>query len=214
MALSGLVEGEPQPGLFIVNGAVAAAHRRRRLQSRISEAIFEEGARRGFTFCFSTGNRYSTIPLLTRFRMLRPLEVRLGFGEPARRKAPARPSFERRWSEEALRWRLANPEVRYAVRTDGSATSILAPSGFPGISALLMQMSDCYGLAGGGDAPRPLRVWLGVDPSVDWRRSAYVPIPQRLRPSPLNLVFRDLTGGDYLPDPRRLVFHGLDCDAY
>ncbi|HEX8525532.1 GNAT family N-acetyltransferase, partial [Allosphingosinicella sp.] len=122
----GSLEGETVRGLFMLNGAVHPAHQRRRIQSRISAAIFEEAVKRGYSFCFGTGNRYSTGPLLTRFRMVRPLEARIGFGSPARRTADITPSFERVWSEEALRWRLSNPERRYAVRTRPSAMSVIA----------------------------------------------------------------------------------------
>ena len=213
-AMVGRLEGSAQKGQFIVNGAVAVAHRRKRLQSRISTAIFEESVRRGFVFCFSTGNRLSTVALLTRFKMLRPLEARLGFGLPVRRADPPAPSFERVWSPEAMRWRLANPERSYGLERRDGSLAVLADSGMPGISAMLYDGADPGGAGEGVAVPGPLRLWLGLDPAVRWGSSPFVPIPRWLRPSPLNLVFRDLTGGGYLPDPDRLVFRGLDSDPY
>ena len=213
-AMTGRVAGEVQRGMFIVNGAVDAAHRRRRLQSRISDAMFEEMVRRGCRFCFSTGNRLSTKPLLTRFKMLRTLEARIGFGVPRPAAEPVEPSFERLWSAEAMRWRLANPEVSYATRAEGGALSILADSGMPGIAATLYSGRNAWAVESGGEARGPLRLWLGADPNLRWSRSTFLHIPQALRPSPLHLVFRDLTGGGFLPDPKRLLFRGLDLDAY
>ncbi|HEX8644301.1 MAG TPA: GNAT family N-acetyltransferase [Allosphingosinicella sp.] len=202
------IEGKDQAALFFENGAVAPLHRRRRLQSRISAAMFDEAVRQNYAAAVGTGNKYSTGPLLTRFAMVRPLEARVGFGIPVRRAAPPAPSFERVWSEEALRWRLCNPERRYFVRNG----QVLAASGAPGIAAVLLDES---GIADqGGAAPGPLRAWIGLDPGIDWRRSRYVPIPKLLRRSPLNLVFRDMTGGGTVPDPDRFVFRAIDFDPW
>ena len=209
------LEGEARRGMYTVNGAVHPDHRGRRLQSRISAAMFDEAGRLGYAFCLATGNKWSTGPLLTRFRMLRPLDARLGFGLPRRREPVRAPSVERIWSEEALKWRLANPEGRYsAIRCGGGETAILSPAGPPGLGAILYQGPAPEGLAESRRAPGPLRVWLGLDPQVDWTGSAFLPIPMRLRPSPLNLVYKDLTGGGFLPDPDRIVFRGIDFDAF
>ena len=208
------VDGGNTRGLYMVNGAVHPAHRGRRLQSRISEAMFEEAARLGYPFCLATGNKWSTGPLLTRFRMLRPLDARIGLALPRRRETELEPSFERLWSDEALRWRLANPEARYSAIGGGSDVAILAPAGVAGVGAILHQGRAPEGLETGPRAPGPLRVWLGLDPAIDWGSSAFLPIPMRLRPSPLNLVCRDLAGGDFLPDPGRIVFRGFDFDAF
>jgi len=215
MPMQARVEGEEQRGLFMLKGAVLPAHRRRRLQSRISAAIFEESVHRGYRFCFGTGNRYSTVPLLTRFAMVRPLQVRLGFGTPARRREPPKPSIERLWNKPALDWRLANPEASYTIRSDDGALTVLGRTGMPGVAALLLSGTDQGDLE-----PRergaigPLRVWIGLHPGIAWERSAFAPIPHSLRPSPLNLVFKDLTGGGLLPDPDRVVFRAIDFDAY
>jgi GNAT superfamily N-acetyltransferase len=208
------LDGEAKRGMYTVNGSVHPLHRGRRLQSRISAAMFEEAARLGYAFCLATGNKWSTGPLLTRFRMLRPLDARLGLGLPERREPSPAPSFERTWSGEAISWRLANPEGRYSAVRKGREAAILAATGLPGVGAILHQGPDGDSFHSLGKAPGPMRLWLGLDPGLDWKRSAFLPIPPRLRPSPLNLVYKDLTGGGFLPDPDRVVFRGLDFDAY
>lgn len=208
------LDGEERRGMYTVNGSVHPLHRGRRLQSRISAAMFEEAAAGGYAFCLATGNKWSTGPLLTRFKMVRPLDARLGFGLPGRTENAPSPSFERIWSDEALRWRLANPEGRYSRVRRGDREAILAATGLPGLGAILHQGPERDGLARTGPAPGPMRLWLGLDPEVDWSGSAFLPIPMKLRPSPLNLVYKDLTGGDFVPDPDRIVFRGLDFDAF
>lgn len=208
------LEGEERRGMYTVNGSVHPLHRGRRLQSRISSAMFEEAARLGYAFCLATGNKWSTGPLLTRFKMLRPLEARVGFDLPSRLEPAPAPSFERIWSDEAVSWRLANPEGRYSAVRSGGEAAILAETGVPGLGAILHQRRGRDRPSGPGPAPGPMRLWLGLDPGLDWKGSAFLPIPMRLRPSPLNLVYKDLTGGGFLPDPDRIVFRGLDFDAY
>lgn len=212
--MQGRLAGEARPGLFMLNGAVHPGHRRRKLQSRISAAIFEEASSRGYEYCFGTGNRYSTGPLLTRFKLLKPLEARIGFGLPRRKTAGPKPSFERIWSDAAMRWRLANPHRAYAVRSNGQGSAVMSESGVPGVTALLYEGRRQWPDASGQGARAPLRLWLGLDPEVDWKRSSYAPIPSRLRPSPLNLVFKDLTGGSFLPNPDKVVFRAIDFDPY
>jgi hypothetical protein len=202
------VEGQVTTGMITQNGAIHPRHRGRKLQSGISAAMFEEGVRRGYSFALGVGNKYSTGPLLTRFQMVRPLEARLGVGPLRRRDGAATASVERVWDPAAVRWRLANPGQRYSVR----GGSILAPTGWPGISAIL---HDRVELPDEGPRPAgPLRLYLGLDGAIDFGRSRYAAIPNRLRPSPLNLVWRNLAGGQWLPDPNRFVFHGADLDAY
>lgn len=202
------VEGGETTGMIMQNGAIHPEHRGRKLQSGISAAMFEEGARRGYAFCLGVGNIYSTGPLLTRFQMLRPLEARLGVGPLRRTDDAANASVERVWDTAAVRWRLANPRRRYSVR----GGTIFAPTGWPAISAILHDRAE---LPDEGPRPAgPLRLYLGLDGAIDFGRSRYVTIPNRLRPSPLNLVWRNLAGGQWLPDPNRFVFHGADLDAY
>jgi hypothetical protein len=61
---------------------------------------------------------------------------------------------------------------------------------------------------------RLLDVWVGLDPGVDWRRSLHVALPNALRPSPLNLIFLDLSGEGRELDPGRVRWRALDFDDF
>lgn len=208
------IDGEVRDGMILVNSAGHPEHRRKGLQIRALDAMFEEATALGLAFCLGAGNWSSTPPLLIRLAMVRPLDARLGFGRPRRSRPLAEPSFERVWSDEALRWRLGDPERRYRVRSDGDGIQVTARTGVPGIAAILYEGPGDAGLATSERVRGPIRLWLGIDPRIDWLRSPFAPIPERLRPSPLNLAYRDLTGGGFAPDPGRLIFQALDFDAY
>lgn len=210
------VEGVEKKGVMLLNTAVDPAHWGNKLSKDTCELLFRDAAAKGFDLCLGIGNRYSTAPLLTRFQMLKPMDAKIGFGRVPRDPARFEPSFERIWSEDAVRWRLANPERPYAVRREGEWLGITAPTGVPGLQAQLYEGPARWDLGElGRSSPGPLRLWLGLDPRADWRGSTYLDIPRRLRPSPLNLVYMDLAGGtDWRPDPERVLFRGMDFDPY
>jgi GNAT superfamily N-acetyltransferase len=216
LPIRAIVEGAERKGVFFLNTAVEPAHWGHKIAKLNGDRVFEEAANRGYEFCLAVGNSYSTGPLLTRFQMVKPLDARIGFGLPRRGGPSAEPSFARLWSEEAMRWRLANPERPYSVRMRDGGLSVAAPTGWPGLQALLYEGPNPWGLEERGPAVRgPLRLWLGLDRAVDWRLSSFVDIPRRLRPSPLNLLYMDLAGGTaFRPDPDRAILRAIDFDPY
>jgi hypothetical protein len=46
-----------------------------------------------------------------------------------------------------------------------------------------------------------------------WRGKPWINIPMRFRPSPLNLIFKDLTGQGRTLDPGTVRFQALDFDV-
>ncbi len=216
LPLRARIDGAEKTGVLFLNTAVDPVHWGNKLAKLTGDLLFGDAAAKGHDFCLAVGNRYSTPPLLTRFRMMKPLDAKIGIGPPIREESGFEPSFERVWSEEAIRWRLANPERPYRVRREGEALSITAPTGVPGLRAQLYAGRADWNLAERGrGSSGPLRLWLGLDPGIDWRRSAWLDIPSRLRPSPLNLLYMDLAGGtDWRPDPDRALFRALDFDPY
>jgi hypothetical protein len=211
--LTANVEGRLQRGILLVNAAVEAEHRRRNITRRTTDPMFEEAAASGYGFAISTGNRYSTRPLLTRFKMVGRLDARVGFGFPEQSEAGPPASFERVWTEAAFRWRLANPSGRYSVTTRDGGCTIIARTPTKGLGAILYQGDNRWDVGETDERPPIGRLWLGLDPSLSWRKPPFVSIPARLRPSPLNLLFKNLSD-DSVPQPERIVFRAIDFDAY
>jgi hypothetical protein len=133
--------------------------------------------------------------------------------------APAR-GRARAWTIETLRWRLAQPGARYALhrsdellavscldRRHGVRVAILlkvfAASPVPAPARRALVRAACR------FHRAPLALHVGLNDLVDFRG---IPLPERLRDSPLNLIYRSL--GD---EPRRgsiVRFEFLDFDAY
>jgi hypothetical protein len=153
-----------------------------------------------------------------RFAAVRPLSVRVGVG-PLPRRDPASPTaaFEPVRDPAWLAWRLAAPGSPYSARRRAGRCELWGDSGLLGIPMLLGEEPDV-----GSALPRlrpfatrsPLRAFVGLDPARRFGARPYAELPVRLRPSPLQLVFRPLAPGVEPPAPGRVRFEALDFDAW
>jgi GNAT superfamily N-acetyltransferase len=205
-------------GLLSLNTATHPAHQGQGLFTRAAEATYQRGRELGFEFVIGVANANST-PVMVRklgFQRVAPLDAKLGFGAVARRAVSREYEYRRVWSDEALRWRLENPNRRYRLVAVPGGVRVEAPTGRAGIQAILATCDASAGLAPTeGPAPKnPLKVWLGLDANADWAVSRYGSLPMQLRPSPLNLVWKDLTGAGLRLDADTVRFDALDFDAY
>jgi GNAT superfamily N-acetyltransferase len=213
------LDGQPVKALLSLNTATHPAHQGKGLFTKLAEATFQHAAAQGYSLVLGVANANST-PGFTRklgFQLVAPLEARLGVGDLPAADPAFTPEFEVEWGRDMLGWRLSNPSRTYRLRPRGGLTRIEAPTGRYGIQAIL------------GDLPselcppqqvalppvlNPVRLWLGIDPSRRFSTSLYRTLPGRLRPSPLNLIYRDLTGRRPSLEVQRLRFRALDFDAY
>jgi GNAT superfamily N-acetyltransferase len=212
------VEGREERGLLSFHIATHPDYRGQGLFTQLARRTFDEARSEGFDFVVGVANAASTPGFIRklRFQLVAPLSVRVGLGPPRfRSPAPsAKPCFSRIWSAEGRAWRCACPARRYAVVPDGERTTIYSPTGRAGILAELgsfprAQVPEHLPRA---SKLNPLRLWIGLDPRQ--RAGVYLPLPDALRPSPLNLIFLDLTGAKRQLDPRRVRFQAIDFDAY
>jgi len=133
--------------------------------------------------------------------------------------SPAR-GLERRWTPETLRWRLASPGSHYALHRSARALLVSTVDRRNGVPvAVLLKMFAAAPLstverrelvrAACRVHRAPAALHIGFNDLVPFRG---VPLPRRLRPSPLNLIVRGLDGGAPRASFTRLEL--LDFDAY
>ncbi|HEX8825648.1 MAG TPA: GNAT family N-acetyltransferase [Archangium sp.] len=214
------LEGRACKGLLSLNTATHPQHQGKGLFTRLADATYQYAASQGYELVVGVANANST-PGFTRklgFQLVAPLEARMGVGPLPAQDPRFTSEFEVLWDHELLGWRLANPSRTYRLRPRGESMRIEAPTGKAGIQAILGDFPRALcptALERTAPAsPNPVRLWLGIDPSRRFQRSLYTSIPKRLRPSPLNLIYRDLTGKRASLDMSRLRFRALDFDAY
>jgi GNAT superfamily N-acetyltransferase len=209
----------PARGVLIHHAATDAAFRGRGLLVELIEAALSRAAAVGAEFAVAVLNANSFHAFVRRagFTALGPLSVRVGVGPlPLRDPAAPRPDFEPVREPAWLAWRLAAPGSPYRARRRSTGFELWADSGSFGIPVLVGEEAD----AAAGErlqpfaARSPLRSFVGLDAARRFRGTAYVELPLRLRPSPLQLVFRPLAPAVVSPDPARVRFEALDFDAW
>lgn len=214
-----MLHGRPVLGALMLNTATDADRQGRGLFSRIVNAVIEETRRRGVAALTGVANQNSVGPYVNRlaFQEVRGLDAFVAL-EPERvdmARAMADADLRRDWDDATLAWRLANPEspARLVAATHDSLV-VEAASTAPVIRARGV-------IPRAGLEPPPLprgRLWPAVSltlaPAGTSRRGLAVDLPDRLRPSPLRLIYLNTADPADRLDPDRILFSFLDFDAF
>lgn len=211
--------GKPARGVMSLNAGTHPDHHRKGLYFRAARLTYDLAREQGYDFGISVTNANSTRGFIRHvgFHLVRPLDARLGIGPVGRRSESAEVDIERNWTPETLAWRLAHPLNGYRYEQRGERTVVLGPAGKAGIQVILGELGPGQvptGLDNASLGINPLRLWVGIDPDLSPAWPPYIDLPLALRPSPLNLIFCDLTGKGRTLDPARVRWTGLDFDDF
>jgi GNAT superfamily N-acetyltransferase len=218
--LRALIFDREEKWLLLVNAMTVPEHRRQGISVGLADRIERLGVDLGCTFIIGIANRNST-PAYIRGRGMEwstTLDARVGIGLPRlKRNAGGGCDFKVLWDRESLAWRLKRPGTRYWRRQRGDHCTLFAPSGIAGIKTILANFPASE--VGDDFPPRrrtalPLNLWIGKDARMSWARSCFVPIPDRLRPSPLNFLFKDLSGRNRSLKNKSIFFQAVDFDVF
>jgi GNAT superfamily N-acetyltransferase len=201
--LGGVVER----GALSFNTATHPAHQGKGLFTQLGQRTYASAAEEGCGHVVGVANANST-PGFTRklgFALVRPLEARIGIALRAREERAA--SYERAWDAAGARWRALRPGARY--RSIGD--TLYACASQPLVRAVLASGPAFAAVADSRLGFRPIDLWIGLEPSG---APPGFEIPMRFRPSPLNLIFLDLTQKGRALDPSTVRFRAVDFDAY
>jgi GNAT superfamily N-acetyltransferase len=202
-------------GLLSLNTATHPEHQGRKLFTRLAQATYDQAASAGHAFVIGVANANSTPGFRDKlgFEVVGPLAAGVMLSAPRRLK-PVDGAWATDWDETLLRWRLANPAGHYRLMRSGEIVSCLTPTGLASLSCgAFLPAASAAGLSAVAGRPRLPFIFIGSQMPFDHRRCGFIPIPDRLRPSPLNLIYKPL-----LPSaPRRappIEMTYLDFDAY
>jgi predicted N-acetyltransferase YhbS len=210
--------GKADRGIWPFQLATHPGFRGKGLFTALVEQSFGAARDLGFTFFSGVGNANST-PLFVGkwgFQLVCPLDVKLGVGPIPETAFGDEAEFVRTWDRESVAWRLQHPAAPYRVSYRNDVGHLFAPSGKPGIMVQVGAFPRALLPEGLPrlTTPSPLRLYVAADKSRKFSRSAYIDVPMRLRPSPLNLLFYDLTDQKRRFDPNRVRYEVFDFDAY
>jgi len=207
--------GKKTKGLLSLNTATHPNHQGKKLFTTLADMTYKFAAENVYEFVFGVANANSTPGFLNKlgFQHVAPLQAKVGVGKIKLSSTEMQYGFERLWTTELLEWRLKNPFHHYEI----SGNNIFAPSGKYGIKAFmgdfqtdLISRFNSHRIS----SLNPMKLWMGIDPAINWKSSLYYDIPQKMRPSPLNLIFKDLTGSNRTINANAVKFRAIDFDAY
>jgi hypothetical protein len=218
--IKAVIFGKEEMGIWPFQLATHPKARMKGLFVEMTEATFKESAERGYTFLNGVGNQNST-PIFVKkwnYQSICPLDVKIGVGPIPPSRELESPDLRRIWDDsKAIEWRLSHaPQSPYRVKWRGDRGHIYADTGKYGVQVELGSFPRDLLSA---DMPRvrtwnPLRLWIGKDSTLDWSKSFYFDIPKRFRPSPLNLLWHDLTGQGRRHDPAKVQYDIFNFDAF
>lgn len=210
------VHGKEQRGLLSLNTATHPDHQGKGLFTKLANLTYEAAAREGFSFVIGVANANSTHGFTKKlgFQLVAPLMAMVGVG-PITNKSEYPVAYQRVWHTKALDWRLAHPLNKYSSTLTTCRDLILTERKQAGARLFLAALD-------GGTLTTPLpkatgwnpfRVWIGLDSRSNWFLRPYFNIPMRFRPSPLNLIFKDLTGAGRTLPADQVRFQAIDFDT-
>ena len=214
--LEARIDGAVVKGLLSLNTATHPDYQGRGLFTTLAERAYAQGAEAGYAFVIGVANANSTPGFL---RKLSFQHVdRLQAGVLARlpdRFSDAPVQYQGAWRGELLAWRLANPAGRYVAARRGGLIGVWARTHLPFVRCGAFLKDEGQALPGAGRTPLAATLFLGLEPRMALGRHGFLPVPERFRPSPLNLIWRALS-----PDvpaalrPDAVALNFLDFDPY
>ncbi len=219
-----LLNGKHQKGLLAVNVVVHPKYQGRFLFKKLGLSVCELGSREGYDFVWGVANAAATPGWVRQmgFQLVRPLEAKVGIGSLLDEKiwkiTSLETEFRRVWTMEELLWRSCNPIHSISLTTKNSSKikTFISDTGRTGLVAVaeISMEEDIKGIKSAQPFKVILpRVFLGLIPNFAFP-STYMTIPDKLKPSPLNLVYKNLNDeSDYL-DPSGCFINFLDFDAF
>lgn len=218
------VNGEARKLLLSLNTATDPEFQGRGLFTRLAGATYAHAASAGFHGVYGIANANSTPGFVRKlgFDLVGPLDAKVGYG-PVRAPylagcADRQVGFARIWDPASVAWRIGNPVRPYRLLTVGAdMVGAQAPTGRPGLVAWDVLAREAVGslpIASVVLSRLRLRLHLGLAGSGAMRGGLWCSLPERLRASPLNLIYRAFHDRQERID-RGLVRLGvLDFDAF
>jgi GNAT superfamily N-acetyltransferase len=208
--------------LLSLNTATHPDYQGQGLFTQLAESTYGLAASLGYDCVYGVANANSTPGFIRKlgFQLVGPLRAMAGLGPLRMDTLDAKAlQFRRVWSPQSLAWRCASPANPLTARKGADRTTFLAPALLGGLCMATAEIENSWcqmtpSTVSSGGWASPLRLFLGRVPKSVQRQSLYLDIPEKLKPSPLNLIYRSLSGRVQEIDQDAVFMTFLDFDAY
>lgn len=214
------IEGVTSRSMLSLNTATHPDHQGKGLFTRLANATYEAATDQGISAVYGIANANSTPGFVRKlgFQLVKPLEAQVGWGALAVDwdRVNAHMTFQRDWNESNLSWRMNNPKNLICTRQSSDCRQFFAQA-----KGWFLPAYAELGLAQVPPKENKSRIhrwaprlYLGLLPEGARGHSGYMNIPQAMRPSPLNFVYRSLSNLPKNLDGAGLHISFMDFDAY
>lgn len=221
------IHGEKMNAVLALNTATHPDFQGQGLFTKLASMAFAGAADAGYDYAYGVPNAQATPGLTGRqgFRLVCSLDADICL-LPYRRPNPTAggepvAAFQRIWSVDALQWRLSDPNARWRTKLrDPNTLQVWGPGPAPFVPTYeeIFLNADLRPLDGLFAPPGPMaftpKLHLGKRPPGGVTPNVSIQIPDRLRPSPLNFVVKNLHGETPEIAAQEVIFTALDFDAY
>ena len=207
-------------GLLSLNTATHSSHRGKGLFTQLAERTYNDAEKEDYDFVIGVANQNSTSGFIDKlnFQLVAPLDVRVGIGNtPPKNSNQDNTQFSTIKDNDFLQWRLNKPNSVY--RANQKNNTIYSKTAYPYFEAILTSLDSSQSINLEQvnlitEIKLSMKLWIGINDSINWTLKPYFPLPNKLKPSPLNLIYKDLSGKLAELDRSQIIFEALDFDAY
>jgi hypothetical protein len=216
MPIRATVYDKKEKGLLSLNTATHPEHQGNGLFIKLAKLSYELAKNNDYSFVLGVANAKSSYGFIYKlnFQKVGELVTKIGYGSLKNIEKFNNKNiyFTRDWSAKSISWRLMNPLMNYKI--DNKIIFSKTSNFF--VKAILFKTDNNFLLIKNELelGLKPFNLWIGIDNSIDWKGSFYFNIPKIFKPSPLNLIFKDLTEQNRKLEMNNVLFNALDFDAY
>jgi len=200
--MKAILSGKSARGLLSLNTATHPNHQGKGLFTELAKKTYEQAHEFGYEFVIGVANQKSTHGFVKKlgFQFVGKLNAVVGVGSVAENcfypneTFFSQYDFIRVWNKKSLQWRIANPENKYCIRKNKNHFEIISTTDNLLIKTVVGSVDETIFPVSSSKIQinKPFTLLIGINSAV--KSSLYFSIPDFLRPSPLNLIFKDLTG--------------------
>ena len=205
------INGSIVKGLLSLNTATHPQHQGKGLFTQLASKTYELGEKLGYKFVIGIANQNSTHGFLKKlgFYLVSPLDVKIGIGHITA-NTNCNYKIKPIWTNESIDWRLKCPSSTYFY----NKMSIYSKTDNPIIFSKLIELpknSTIKHLE--RKSILPLKLWIGLFKDIR-TKGLFLNLPDRFKPSPLNLIFKNLSYELAQFKKEDICFELIDFDAY
>ena len=201
-----------------INVCVDQNYRGKKLFYEMATRLEQYAKKENFLFIIAIANQLATPAWQHSISMqfLSKLEALIGYGDLGLKDLKLYDNnFFSLWNKERINWRKNNPYNRVSIISEEKKIKFTSPSVFSFFQVFSYITNTNYELTFNKKKFNFFlpNLFLGLIPEYK-NKNLFLNIPDILKPSPLNFLYKDITGTNNIIDKKSCFFSYLDFDAY